>query len=565
MRLIDWTVLIATVLAIVSWGVWKTRRVATADAYLRGEGERFWTIGLSIMATQASAITFLSTPGQAYEDGLGFLQFYFGLPIAMVLLAWFVLPIYRRLKVYTAYEYLESRFDRKTRQLTAILFLISRGLAAGLSLYAPALVLTAVLGWPLQWTNLVIGVLAIVYTVSGGTRAVSVTQTLQMGIMLCGMLAAFFFVLHGLPQGVGLIGMARVAGALGKMQAVDTSFRFDTRYTLWSGLIGGLFVALAYFGTDQSQVQRYLGGTSLRESRLGLLFNGLIKVPMQFLILMVGIAVVVFHQFEPPPLLWNAVAAGQARSVPGVAARLDALDARLAENFSLKRAAVFRVLDGNPTAHFEVKAREEEEKALRKDARALVRANAPPGQASDSDSIFLSFVLKHFPPGLTGLLLAVIICAALSATASALNALGATTVVDFWRLWKPDATDAQRLRAARLFTVGWGVVAISFAAFASLLDNLIQAVNILGSIFYGPMLGVFLTGWILPRVRGTAAFIATLTAQVCVVTLWLTSSVGFLWYNVAGCALVMTLALLLQSLLKSPGASGSLPGTPARW
>ena len=319
-----------------------------------------------------------------------------------------MLPIYRRLHVYTAYEYLESRFDRKTRQLTAILFLVSRGLAAGLSLYAPALVLTAVLGWPLQWTNLVIGVLAIVYTVSGGTRAVSVTQTLQMGIMLCGMLAAFFFVLHGLPPGVGLSGMARVAGALGKMQVVDTSFRFDTRYTLWSGLIGGLFVAMAYFGTDQSQVQRYLGGASLRESRLGLLFNGLIKVPMQFLILMVGIAVVVFHQFEPPPLLWNAVAAAQARQKPGVAAKLDALEARLAENFSRKRAAVFRVLDGDAAAKPVVRAREEDEKALRRDARSLVRANAPPGQASDADSIFLSFVLRHFPPGLTGLLLAVI-------------------------------------------------------------------------------------------------------------------------------------------------------------
>ena len=562
MRSVDWAVLIATVLAIVSWGVWKTRRVSTAEAYLRGEGERFWTIGLSIMATQASAITFLSTPGQAYEDGLGFIQFYFGLPIAMVLLAWFVLPIYRRLHVYTAYEYLESRFDRKTRQLTAVLFLVSRGLAAGLSLYAPALVLTAVLGWPLQWTNLVIGVLAIVYTVSGGTRAVSVTQTLQMGIMLCGMLAAFFFVLHGLPHGVGLVGMARVAGALGKMQAVDTSLRFDTRYTLWSGLIGGLFVALAYFGTDQSQVQRYLGGTSLRESRLGLLFNGLVKVPMQFLILMVGIAVVVFHQFEPPPLLWNAVAAGQARGVPGVAAKLDALDARLLQNFEAKRAAVFRVLDGDAAAKPLVRAREEDEKALRRDARALVRQNAPPGQASDADSIFLSFVLKHFPPGLTGLLLAVIICAALSATASALNALGATTVVDFFSLWKPRATDAQRLTAARLFTVGWGLVAISFAAFASLLDNLIQAVNILGSIFYGPMLGVFLTGWLLPRVRGTPAFIATLTAQACVLALWMTSSIGFLWYNVAGCALVMTLALALQALLRAPGSSGP-PATTA--
>ncbi|HET9753794.1 MAG TPA: sodium:solute symporter, partial [Myxococcales bacterium] len=399
MRPVDWAVLCATVLAIVLWGVWKTRRVATADAYLRGEGERFWTIGLSIMATQASAITFLSTPGQAYEDGLGFLQFYFGLPIAMVLLAWWVVPIYRRLRVYTAYEYLETRFDRKTRVLTAAIFLVSRGLAAGMSLYAPALVLTAVLGWPLQITNLTMGALAVLYTVSGGTRAVSVTQSWQMGIMLSGMLAAFLFVLHALPAGVGLTGMVKVAGALGKMQAVDPSLRLDTRYTLWSGLIGGLFVALAYFGTDQSQVQRYLGGASLRESRTGLLFNALIKVPMQFLVLMVGISVVVFHQFERPPLLWNGVAEAQARKVPAVAARLDALDARLSRIFAEKHSAVQRMLQGDSSAKATIRAGEEEERAVRRDARALVRA---PGQASDADSIFLSFVLHHFPPGLVG-------------------------------------------------------------------------------------------------------------------------------------------------------------------
>jgi SSS family solute:Na+ symporter len=545
---LDWAVLVVTVLAIVAVGIWKTRKVATADSYLRGGNDRFWTIGLSIMATQASAITFLSMPGQAYEDGLGFIQFYFGLPIAMVLLAWFVVPIYRRLRVYTAYEYLEQRFDRKTRRLTALLFLISRGLAAGLSLYAPALVLSAVLGWPLQLTNLCMGLLAIAYTVSGGTRAVSATQSWQMGIMLCGMLAAFFFVLHALPHGIGLPGMIKIAGALGKMQAVDPSLRLDTRYTLWSGLIGGLFVALAYFGTDQSQVQRYLGGTSTRESRIGLLFNALIKVPMQFLILMVGIAVVVFHQFERPPLLWNGVAAAEARQKPAAAQKLDALDEKLGQVFETRRAAVLRLLDGDPGARAAIHEQEESEHALRKEARKIVRENAPPGQASDADSIFLTFVLRHFPPGLLGLLLAVIICAALSATASALNALGATTVVDFL---KPQE-DAARLRAARFFTAVWGLVAISFAAFASLLDNLIQAVNILGSIFYGPMLGVFFVGWALPRVRGTPAFVATLVAQAFVITLWLKTDLGFLWYNVAGCTSVVAVALLLQAGMPGP-------------
>ncbi|HEX4383837.1 MAG TPA: sodium:solute symporter, partial [Myxococcales bacterium] len=424
-----------------------------------------------------------------------------------------------------------------------------RGLAAGLSLYAPALVLSAVLGWSLQWTNLCMGVLAIAYTVSGGTRAVSATQSWQMGIMLCGMLAAFFFVLHSLPHGMGLPGMIHVAGALGKMQAVDPSFNPDKRYTLWSGLIGGLFVALAYFGTDQSQVQRYLGGASTRESRIGLLFNALIKVPMQFLILMVGIAVVVFHQFERPPLLWNGVAAAEARKAPEAARKLDDLDGKLGQVFETKRAAVLRLLDGDNTARPVIQQQEENEHALRKEARAIVRENAPPGQASDADSIFLTFVLRRFPPGLLGLLLAVIICAALSATASALNALGATTVVDFL---KPQ-TDEQRLRAARLFTGLWGLVAISFAAFASLLDNLIQAVNILGSIFYGPMLGVFFVGWALPRVRGTPAFIATLVSQALVIVLWFSTSLSFLWYNVAGCTTVVAVALLLQAGM--PGAA----------
>jgi len=556
MRTIDWAVLVATVAIIVAWGLWKTRKVNTADAYLRGGEDRFWTIALSIMATQASAITFLSTPGQAYEDGLGFLQFYFGLPIAMVLLARFVLPVYRRLDVYTAYQYLETRFDRKTRLLTAGLFLLSRGLATGISIYAPALVLSAVLGWPLQITVVALGTVAIAYTVSGGTRAVSATQTGQMVVMLGGMMAAFVFVLRATPPEVGLLDLARVAGALGKLQAVDPSLRLDTRYTLWSGLFGGLFVALAYFGTDQSQVQRYLGGTSLRESRLGLLANALVKIPMQLLILCVGVAVCVFHQFERPPLLWNAVAEKQARLDPRAAAQLDVLDGKLAATFAVKRAGTMalivasRVGDTDAIAREKtvLRERERDEKVLRAEARAIVRERAPRGQASDADSIFLTFVLRRFPPGLVGLLLAVIICAALSATASALNALGATSVVDFWRPLNPDASDRKRLIMARLFTVAWGAVAVAFAASASLLDNLIQAVNLLGSIFYGPMLGVFLVGFLLPRIKGTAAFTGILVAQASVIALWRFSSVGFLWYNVAGCGLVVVVGLAMQRL-----------------
>ena len=366
-------------------------------------------------------------------------------------------------------------------------------------------------------------------------------------------------VTHVIDRGLSIAeieGMIEVAGALGKMQAVDPSLRLDTRYTLWSGLVGGLFVALAYFGTDQSQVQRYLGGTSTRESRTGLLFNALVKVPMQFLVLMVGIAVVVFHQFERPPLLWNGVAAAEARKIPEVGRKLDALEEKFGRIFEAKRAAIGQLLQGDDSAKPAIRAQESAERAVRKEARALVRENAPPGQASDADSIFLTFVLRHFPPGLLGLLLAVIICAALSATASALNALGATTVVDFL---KP-ASDVERLRYARLFTVVWGIVALSFAAFASLLDNLIQAVNILGSIFYGPMLGVFLVGWAMPSVRGTPAFVATLLAQAFVVILWLSTGIGFLWYNVAGCAAVVFIALLLQAGM--PGAARCSPINP---
>jgi solute:Na+ symporter, SSS family len=550
MRPIDWIVLIGTLVTIVAYGVWKGRHRKNLDGYLLAGRQLKWpTIALSIMATQASAITFLSTPGQAYADGMRFVQFYLGLPIAMVILSITAVPIYHRLQIFTAYEYLETRFGVGTRTLTSILFLIQRGLSTGITLYAPALIVSVILGWNIHLTNVVVGLTVVLYTATGGTRAVSRTQVHQLLIALGGMAVALIIAIHSLPHDVTLVEAFRVAGRMGRLNAIDFKFDLKTPYNFWSGLIGGAFLALSYFGTDQSQVQRYLGGTSTRESRIGLLFNALIKVPMQFLILMVGIAVVVFHQFERPPLLWNGVAAAEARRAPEAARKLDALELRLGEIFETKRAAVMQLLAGDTKAKAEILKQEESEHALRKEARAIVRENAPPGQASDADSIFLTFVLRHFPPGLLGLLLAVIICAALSATASALNALGATTVVDFL---KPQ-TDEARLRTARLFTVVWGIVAMSFAAFASLLDNLIQAVNILGSIFYGPMLGVFLVGWAMPRVRGTPAFIATLAAQAFVITLWLTTSVGFLWYNVAGCTAVVMVALLLQAGM--PGAA----------
>jgi len=554
MRWIDWAVLIGTVTMIVAYGTWKTRGIKSVSSYLRGGSDTKWyTIGLSIMATQASAITFLSVPGQAYEDGMSYVQFYFGLPIAMVLLSATIVPLYYRLKVFTAYEYLEKRFDLKTRLLTAFIFLLQRGLAAGISIYAPAIILSTVLGWPLHLTNLLIGTLVIIYTVSGGTRAVNQTQQYQMVVMLGGMIAALFFILFRLPSDVSLGDTVGIAGALGKMNVVDFSPRLDARYTLWSGLTGGLFVALAYFGTDQSQVQRYLSGSTLAESRLGLLFNALVKIPMQFLILFVGVIVLVFYQFHQPPAFFNGAELESIRQAPG-GERLGPLETSYANAFAQKRAELAAWLSAKKTgdrpalesAKERLKEADAKSRDIRTQIKALIAQLNPRAETKDADYIFIDFVIKYFPPGLVGLLIAVIFCAAMSATASALNALGTTTVVDFYkRLWKPQATEAHYLGAAKLFTVFWGAVAMLFAAFASLLDNLIQAVNILGSIFYGPMLGVFVVGFFLKRVPGTAAFWATLAAQVLVVMVFVYSQIGFLWYNVIGCAAVVALALAI--------------------
>jgi SSS family solute:Na+ symporter len=553
MSALDWIVLLCALVAIVAYGSLRTR-IETMDGFLRaGADLRWWTIGLSIMATQASAITFLSVPGQAYEDGMGYVQFYFGLPIAMVILSAVIVPIYHRLKIYTAYEYLEKRFDRKTRQLAAFLFLIQRGLAIGLSIYAPSIVLATVFGWPVFATNLALGTATVLYTVAGGSRAVSRTQTLQMTVILCGMVAALGYAIFRLPPDVSLHQAVSLAGTLGKLQLVDLSPRFDTRYTLWSGLFGGLFVALAYFGTDQSQVQRYLSGGPLAESRLGLLMNGLVKVPMQLFVLFVGVMVFVFYQLTQPPLLFNHEALAHARErVPTEVARLETTQA---EAFVHKRAAIERLLAadaahdqaGSSSARRQVREDERRMRQAKKDATALVAKVRRGVDAKDSDYIFIRFVLDQFPHGLIGLLIAVILCAAMSSSAGALSALGSTTVVDFYRLSiRPNQNDAHYLAAARIFTALWGAFAVGFAGFAALLDNLIQAVNILGSLFYGPMLGVFALGFLTTRVRGTSAFVATLGGQACVLLVFGFSQISFLWYNVIGCAVVVALALVLE-------------------
>jgi Na+/proline symporter len=555
---LDWVVLIGAIATIVGYGVWKARGKQDMARYLRGGNQDRWhTIGLSVMATQASAITFLSTPGQAYQDGMRFIQFYFGLPLAMIVLSVVFLPRYFQLHVYTAYEFLEARFDRKTRQLTAFLFLLQRGLSAGITIYAPAIIVSSVLGWPLRLTCLCIGGVVIAYTVFGGARAVSQTQKQQMLVMLGGMLVAFIVIVRRLPPEVSLGHALHIAGTLGKLNAVDLSVDPSTRYTLWSGLLGGFFLAMAYFGTDQSQVQRYLGAKSLAESRLGLLFNGLVKIPMQSLILFVGVMVFVYYQFNAPPIFFNQSELARAKQTP-FASTLSTLEQAHSVAFEHSRAEIWQLEhallqhDNAAIAAAEqrVRAATSAANSLRSQARQTIAQALPDANTKDADYVFLSFVMRNLPRGVVGLLLAVIFCAAMSAVAGELSALASTTVVDFYRRsLRKDATDAHYVRAARWFTAGWGVLAVLFAAFASMLDNLIQAVNILGSLFYGTVLGIFLVAFSARQIRGSAVFIAALAAEALVVGVFVATNVSFLWYNVIGCVGVLLFASVLQVAL----------------
>ncbi len=563
MTSLDWVVLIGTLLSIVLYGVWKTRNASTVDEYLRGGYTLRWpTIGLSIMATQASAITFLSTPGQAYEDGLRFVQFYFGLPLAMIVISAVFVPIYYKLKVFTAYEYLEHRFDVRVRYLGAILFLIQRGLAAGITIYAPAIILSSIMGWSLSWTTVAMGIGVIVYTVVGGARAVSQTQKQQMIIMLLGMVVAVVMIVMRLPDHVSLLSATKVAGALGKMNAVSFDLDPTTRYTFWSGITGGFFLALSYFGTDQSQVGRYLSGRSVTESRLGLMFNGMLKVPMQLVILFSGVMVFVFYVFNAPPIFFNAPTLEQARhSAHG--AELSMLEQRYASALDAQRSAadsyVALLDDEHAAATTSAKAALQdaanEVTALRKEAKTLITTAVPGAETKDADYVFLSFVLEYVPSGLVGLLIAVIFCAAMSSTASELSALGSTTTLDLYRRMRPalasQSSERRDLLISKLFTALWGGVAVGFASFASLLDNLIEAVNILGSIFYGTVLGIFLVAFFVRWVTATPVLLAALVAQAVVLTLFFTSSIGFLWFNVIGSALVVVVAIVLQQLIGS--------------
>ncbi|BDU78094.1 sodium:solute symporter [Mesoterricola sediminis] len=549
---LDWAVLAGCLAFVVLFGLWKGRGHRDAEGYiLANRDARWFTICLSIMATQASAITFLSTPGQAYVDGMRFVQFYLGLPLAMVVLSATLVPLFHKLKVFTAYEFLEARFDAKTRTLAAGLFLLQRGLAVGLTIYAPALVLSVLLGWDIRVNLALVGTLVLIYTVTGGTRAVSWAQSWQMLIITCGMVAAGALVARRLPAGVGFADALHVAGGLGRLNAIDTSFDVTNRYNLWSGLIGGFFLSLSYFGTDQSQVQRYLSGSSVSQSRMGLLANGLLKVPMQFLILLLGVLVFAAHQFSPPPVFFNPAPVKAALAGPQ-ASEWRKIEARW-ETVAGERAAAARAF---AEARRRGDAAPEREALVRADARAVevrkagvevLRKAAPGTNPSDVNYIFLWYVLHALPAGVVGLVLAAEFSASMSSMSAEINALGATTLVDLWRRFRKGAGPASEVRVTRLATLGWGIFAVAFAEYASRLGSLVEAVNLLGSLFYGTILGIFIVAFYLKRVRGGSAFWAALVAEAAVLACFFLTPISFLWYNVIGCLLVVLLAWVFQA------------------
>ncbi|RED97009.1 sodium:solute symporter [Marinoscillum furvescens] len=563
MNTIDLIVLFGTLGFIVSYGVWKTRGQKNLDSYLLGDQTMKWgTIGLSVMATQASAITFISTPGQGYESGMGFVQNYFGLPLALIIVSAVFIPIFYKLKVYTAYEYLESRFDLKTRLLGAFLFLIQRGLAAGITIYAPAIILSSILEWNLTATILVTGTLVIIYTVSGGTKAVSITQKQQMAVIMGGMFVAFFMIISYITDFVSFGDAVVIAGKLEKLNAVDLDLNFEKRYTLWSGLAGGLFLALSYFGTDQSQVQRYLGGKNVTESRMGLMFNAVLKIPMQFFILFVGVMVYVFYLFYTPPVHFKDASIQRLKASDQSAAYLQLENEynELIEERKQVALSLAEVADeAQAQAAEKLRSLDAQSVAKREEVKAMLLEMDPAIETKDSDYVFLTFILTYLPHGLIGLLIAVIFSAAMSSTSSELSALSSTTSVDFAkRLNKSYAGlgNGKQVWLSKLITLCWGILAISFALLAKNSENLIEAVNIVGSIFYGTILGIFLVAFFFRFVKGTAVFVAAIIAQLTVIvfhflTVWEMITLGYLWYNAIGCALTILLSIIFQSLDRS--------------
>ena len=555
MHTIDWIILVSTLLLIVIYGTLKTRGAKSSSDYIKaGNQAKWWTIGLSVMATQASAITFLSTPGQAFHDGMGFIQFYFGIPLAIIIVCMVFIPIYHKLKVYTAYEYLETRFDLKTRTLTALLFLIQRSLSAGITIFAPAIILSSVLGWDLTTLNIILGLLVIIYTVSGGTKAVNYTQKYQMGIIFIGLLICLAVIINLLPENISFRNAIDIAGANSKLEVLNFSFDLENRYTIWSGLLGGTFLMMSYFGTDQSQVQRYLSGKSLKEMQLGMIFNGVLKIPMQFFILFIGVMVFVFYQFNSSPINFNP----QSISIVNNSTYekdYSTLQNELNNVFNEKQYQINNYLSGNSDAKYELSELELKEKKIRLEAKNLIALASKEKnikvETNDKDYVFITFILENLPKGLIGLLLAVILSAAMSSTSSEINALATTTAIDIYKRNKKNVTDEQLVKSTKFFTFLWGIIAIGIACVAYLADNLIQLVNIIGSIFYGNVLGIFLIAFFFKFIKSNAIFYAAIITQIIIIYGWYNDWMPFLWLNVFGCVVVITISSLFQLVQKN--------------
>ena len=555
MREVDWVVLIATLLFITIYGIAKNINNQTAESYVVGNRDmKWWAICISIMTTQASAVTFISTPGQGFEDGMRFVQFYFGLPIAMIVLSVFFVPLYYKMRVSTAYEFLETRFDLKTRTVTSLLFLTQRAMGAGLTIYAPAIVLSVLLGWDLKWTIVALSILTISYTTFGGYKAVAQTQQFQMLVIFLGLFLTFIILLNSLPDGIGLSQSLAIAGQTGKMNLVDFKVDLSDRYNFWSGVIGGFFLFMSYFGTDQSQVGRYLSGASLRESRLGLLFNGILKIPMQFFILLLGVLVFVFYIYNKPPIHFNPVNISIVEKSEE-APQWNKLKDEYNFLFYERQREYNNVLDHPEAKSEKIQSIEKTLGLMRSNADSLIKKVDPNLDTNDKDYVFISYVLSYLPVGMVGLLIAVIFSSSMSSKASELNALASTTVVDLYkRSIRRNKDDKHYLRATKFATVLWGLLAMAFAMFCSLFENLIQAVNIVGSLFYGAVLGVFAVAFFFKKIGGTAVFWAAILSEVVILTLYLLGEKGiiniaFLWYNLIGCVLVIILGIILQGLI----------------
>ncbi len=557
MSLIDWLVLAITLLSIVGYGVYRSRGIQNIDGYLLGNRSLSWYhVGFSVMATQASAITFLSAPGLAYTSGMSFVQFYFGLPLAMIVLSITFVPIFHRLKVFTAYEFLEKRFDVRTRVFTAFLFLIQRGVSTGITIYAPAIILSSILQINITYTTLFIGTIVVLYTAYGGTKAVSYSQLLQMSIIFGGLLAAGFMVIHLLPESIGFKEALHIAGKSGKTNAIDFTFDLNNQYTVWTGIIGGFFLQLSYFGTDQSQVGRYLTGSSIRESRMGLLMNGLLKVPMQFAILLIGILVFSYYQYNAPPIFFNKLELNKIEA-SAFQPQVDELKATHASVFEQKKATIHQLteaIEQKDEAQIdllreELQASDQETKAIRAELVELMKKNDQKADTNDNNYIFLSFVTESFPKGMIGLLIAIVFMASMGATASAINSLASTTSIDIYkRFINKSGNDKSYLSASRIFTIGWGVFCIIIALYANRLGNLLEAVNILGSLFYGTILGIFVVAFYVRSAGGRAVLWAAILTEIIVVTIWQLDRMAFLWLNLVGCVGVVLFSLLFQQL-----------------